>query len=585
MSFDLSIARDFLAQDVDADSRAALSALIDRAAGGDADADAELADAFLAPLQFGTAGLRGRVGPGVNRMNRVVVIAATWGLGTYLKEQFDDAAERGVVIGFDGRRTSRQFAEDAAAVLAGLGIQVHLFDDITATPTCAFAVPHLNACAGIMVTASHNPPDDNGYKVYWANGAQIIPPHDKGIAACIARAPKANDVVRPSAFEAAQNGLRHVVADDVTAAYLQGVDDGRLLKGQAQQDVHVVYTAMHGVGHPLVIRALRNAGVHGVTVVPSQTEPDGAFPTVAFPNPEEAGALDRAFALATEVNADVVVANDPDADRLAVAIPDGNGGYRQFSGNEVGALLGHTALQHADVGSDEKLVVTTLVSSTLLSRMASDLGAAYKETLTGFKWIANTALDEKPHHRTFVFGYEEALGYSVGELVRDKDGVSAVVHLVELARMLKAQGKTLQDALDDIFVAHGLSVSLQYSHVLPGADGKARIDAVMEKLRQEGLADLDGSDVVKTADLKTDVLRLQDGSEEKTGFPTSNVLVFHSAEGTRLTVRPSGTEPKVKFYLETVAHVDDVAALAPARETLGAKCARIRETLDAALGL
>ncbi|MCP4504377.1 MAG: phospho-sugar mutase [Deltaproteobacteria bacterium] len=586
MAQDLDSARTFLAQDIDAEGRLELEELLKQVESGDAEAAVELEDAFAGTLAFGTAGLRGRVGPGTNRMNRVVVMRATWGLGKYLLEQFGDddksasPKSRGVVIGFDGRRTSRQFAEDAAAVLCAQGIPAWLFDDITSTPTCAFAVTHLGAAAGIMVTASHNPPLDNGYKVYWENGAQIIPPHDKGIATCIERAPAANAMPRMHAFEAAQEKLRKTVHDDVTKAYLAGVDAGRFLKDVPREPLHVVYTAMHGVGHPLVVRALRTAGFDGVSVVPSQTEADGAFPTVAFPNPEEDGALDRSLAIAKEVNAELIVANDPDADRLAVVVRNAQGDFIPLSGNEIGALLGHAALKYAEVGDAKKLVITTLVSSTLLSRMAADHDAEYRETLTGFKWIANTALDEKPAGNTFVFGYEEALGYSVGELVRDKDGVSAIVHLVELAAVLKKEGKTLLDELEEIFVAHGLSVSLQWSKVLPGKDGKAQIAALLETLRSEGMQQLGESDVVKSADLSTNICKNKGAQDSVVGFPSSNVLVFTSEDGTRLTVRPSGTEPKIKFYLEMVKHVAERAALKEARNVLGEKCDGIRAQLE-----
>jgi phosphomannomutase len=562
----LDRARAFLAEDPDPTTRAELEGLLARA--DDPQVRADLEDRFGGTLQFGTAGLRGRVEAGSARMNRVVVIKATWGLGRYLLDRSVDATRRGVVVAFDGRLSSRQFAEDAAAVLAALHIPVHISIDPVSTPQCAFTVEKLGACAGIMVTASHNPPADNGYKVYWGNAAQIVPPHDEGIAACIATAPPANRIARMSPPDAAARGLRTLLGDDVERAYLDGVAAIAWHKPNAVE-LRLVYTAMHGVGHRTVIRALREAGFHGVVDVPSQADPDGTFRTVAFPNPEEKGALDRAIEVATETKAELILANDPDADRLAVAV-NVDGGWRLLTGNEIGVLLCADALDHAPVpAGTTKLVITTIVSSTFLSRMARDKGAAYGETLTGFKWIANMAMERRAAGEEFVCGYEEALGYSLGPLVRDKDGIGAAVRFAEMARALKAKGTTVLQRLAELAVAHGASVAINWSVTLPGASGMERIKGIMASLRKEPITALDGEAVERREDLA----------------PGADVVVCHTANGTRLTVRPSGTEPKIKLYCEMVARVTSTGELSAAKAKLEAKGARIKREVDTRLGL
>jgi phosphomannomutase len=327
---------------------------------------------------------------------------------------------------------------------------------------------------------------------------------------------------------------------------------------------------MHGVGHRLAVRALARAGFDGIAAERSQADPDGAFRTVSFPNPEEPGAMDLVLALAAETRAELVLANDPDADRLAAAVPDPSGaGYRMLSGNEVGVLLADDALEHADSGGRQKLVVTTVVSSSLLSRMARDRGAAYRETLTGFKWIADAALRGEREGLAFVFGYEEALGYTVGPLVRDKDGIGAALRLAEMARFLKRSGRTLRDRLLDLLVAHGLSHQVQWSVVLPGAEGRARIDAAMAQLRSSPPARIGTSPVVRVLDAGEGEERVR-GERRPSGLPRANVLSFQSEDGARLTVRPSGTEPKIKFYLELVGQARERAEVAPARARLEA---------------
>jgi phosphomannomutase len=591
MSNPIAAARALLAEDPDPETRAELEALVGRADGGDDAARRDLADRMSGPLEFGTAGLRGRVEAGLARMNRLAVVKATWGLGSHLLDEAarggPDPRSRGVLLGFDGRHSSRGFAEDAASVLAGLGIPVRLFPDPVPTPLVSFAVPRLGAAAGIVITASHNPPLDNGYKVYVSTGAQLAPPADAAIAARIAGAPAAAAIERPTPAAAARHGLRLLVDVEDTAveeAYLGGLEDASLHPGVGEP-LALAYTAMHGVGHRLVIRALARAGFEGVGVEPRQSDPDGAFRTVAFPNPEEPGAMDRVLALAAETGAELVLANDPDADRLAAAVPDPAGrGFRMLSGNEIGALLADDAMEHARVEGRRPLVVGTVVSSSLVSRMARDRGAVYRETLTGFKWIADAALRGEREGLAFVFGYEEALGFTVGGVVRDKDGIGAAVRLAELARYLKTGGLTLLDRLEDLMIEHGLFHQVQWSAVLPGREGRARIDAAMAALRAAPPARIGASPVVRVLDALAgeEVVR---GERRPSGLPVSDVLQVQAEDGARLTVRPSGTEPKIKFYLELVGDARDRAAVAPLRARLEAEAQALRGALMTELKL
>ncbi|MED5465153.1 MAG: phospho-sugar mutase [Myxococcota bacterium] len=515
----------------------------------------ELQSRFKARLAFGTAGLRGLLGAGPGRMNRLVVQETTAGLGQYLLTNIPDAATAGVVIGYDGRRGSLQFSEDAACVLAGMGIKVYLFETVIPTPTCAFAVLQRKAAAGIMVTASHNPPDYNGYKVYWSNGAQIIPPHDSGIADAIELA-----ATRPIPwldFNQAQNqGMIEALTDDTVEAYLQGVEERALFWSPGQShDLKIVYTPLHGVGAEVVERALKRAGFHNTHTVPSQREPDGHFPTVNFPNPEEPGAMDEAIASATAQGADLIVANDPDADRLAVALPTSPGAYQMLTGNEIGVILGHALLQ-AYKGK-QAAVGTTIVSSRLLSAIAAGHDATYFETLTGFKWIANHAIELKKEGKDFLLGYEEALGYTVGDWVRDKDGVSSLLAFALLTSHLRSQNKTVLQYLEDIYRTYGLYTTAQKSLALePGADA----GALGKLLRQSPPATIAGQVVTATCDLLTLTRTTLDGTTEDIDLPPSDVLVFYLEDQTRIIVRPSGTEPKVKCYYETIHSVPEAAS-------------------------
>jgi phosphomannomutase len=541
----------WIEDDVDPAAQAELRALLARP---DL-AATDLADRFAGALEFGTAGLRGVLGAGPNRMNRAVVIRTTHGLARYLLSAGPaDVKVRGVVIGFDGRHMSRELARDTAEVLAAHGLRAHLFDDLAPTPLTAFAIGELGAAAGVMITASHNPREYNGYKAYWTNAAQIVPPIDVGIAAEIARAPAAKDVPREPIDAARAAGLVVSVPRKVVDAYLARV---RALSvhppSERGRTLPIVYTPMHGVGGKLAREAFDEAGFAHVAFVKEQEQPDGAFPTVVFPNPEEKGAMVLSFALARKTNAELVLANDPDADRLAVAVPSAKApsGYWQLTGNEVGVLLGHYLLTEKSAGEAKRLVLVSIVSSPLLGVIAKALGVAYEETLTGFKWIANRAMELEKTGLRFVFGYEEALGYTVGDVVRDKDGVSAAVLVAEMVAWLRDEGRTVQDELERVHRKYGLFVSSQVNVTRPGASGVAEIRAIMQRLRDAKPRAIGKHEVAVARDYEAQLeTSLATGRTTPLVLPKSNVLAFELTGGSRVIARPSGTEPKIKYYFD-----------------------------------
>lgn len=550
----LARARAWAADDPDPTTRAELEALL---ASTDP-ASTDLVDRFATSLEFGTAGLRGVIGAGPNRMNRAVVLRATYGIGKCLLEQ-GDASTIHVAVGLDGRRMSREFALDTACVLAAMGIRVHLFDDVVPTPLLAFATKHLRASAGIMITASHNPPEYNGYKVYWGNGAQIVPPIDRAIAHAIDAAPSAKDIPRASTDEAKARGLLVSLGRPIEETYLAEVK-GLAVRSDGDRTLGIVYTALHGVGDALAREALAQAGFSRVVSVPEQQKPDGRFPTVAFPNPEEKGAMDLSLALARETKADLVLANDPDADRLAVAVPSTRSfsGYVQLTGNQVGVLLGHylltaglTEFDEADRSRGEPLTIASIVSSPMLGVVAAELGARYEEVLTGFKWIAGRAIElERTEGARFVFGYEEALGYTVGDLVRDKDGISAAVLFAELAAVLRAKRTTVLAHLESLYRRYGLFVSSQVNLTRKGIEGAAELRALMDRLRRRAPKKIGVHDVVAIRDYLKQERVASDGTVMHLSLPVTDAVVFELDGGSRIIARPSGTEPKVKFYFD-----------------------------------
>jgi phosphomannomutase len=546
----LQRARAWAAEDPDPVTRKALEEQLDAVeAGGD---DRDLADAFAATLQFGTAGLRGAIGPGPNRMNRAVVTRAAAGLSAYLREHGAGPGDA-VVIGYDARHGSEDFARDTAEVVTGAGMRALVLPGPLPTPVLAFAIRDLGCVAGVMVTASHNPPQDNGYKVYLGDGSQIVPPADVEIAACIARVGALADVPRGDGGE--------VLGEDVVERYLASV---LAVAQPGPRDLTVVYTPLHGVGGTTVARVLEAAGFPQPRVVEPQADPDPDFPTVAFPNPEEPGAMDLAMALADECGADLVVANDPDADRCAAAVP-GPHGWRMLRGDEVGALLAAHLLRSGREG----VYAQSIVSSSLLGRMAEAAGQPHRETLTGFKWIGRI--------EGLAFGYEEALGYCVDpDHVKDKDGVSALLLLCDLAARAKADGRALTDLLDDLAREHGLHATDQLS---VRVDDLAEIERAMARLREAPPTTLGGLVVERVDDLA-------DGVE---GLPPTDGLRYRLADGARVIVRPSGTEPKLKCYLEVVVAVEDTdeadQPVDAARIAAAGRLDAIRGDLQHALGL
>jgi phosphomannomutase len=540
----LDRARSWAAADLDDHTRAELETVIaDVEAGGDV---ADLADRFTGTLEFGTAGLRGALGAGPNRMNRVVVTRAAAGLAAYLRDQ---GATGGVVIGYDARHYSDVFARDTAEVMTGAGFAAHVMPRPLPTPLLAYAIRELGCVAGVMVTASHNPPRDNGYKVYLGDGSQIVPPTDLEISRRIASIGRLSDVPRGNRGQ--------VLGEDIVDRYLDTVAD---LAGDGPRDLGIVYTPLHGVGGTSVLQVLETAGFMAPRVVEQQEHPDPDFPTVSFPNPEEPGAMDLAMALAERTDADIVVANDPDADRCAAAVP-GLHGWRMLRGDEVGALLAQHLLRSGRTGT----YAASIVSSSLLGKQAAAAGQPYVETLTGFKWISRVP--------DLAFGYEEALGYCVDpEHVRDKDGVSALLMLCELAAQAKADGRTLTDLLDDIALEHGLHATDQLS--LRVSDPSLIVGA-MQRLRETPPTILGGLEVQEAEDLTT-------GSAD---LPPTDGLRYRLADGARVIVRPSGTEPKIKAYLEVVLPVDPEDGVEAARIAAAGRLDALRNDVKAAMGL
>ncbi|MFJ6027556.1 phospho-sugar mutase [Pseudarthrobacter sp. NPDC092424] len=583
----LDEARGWAAQDPDAATAAALLDLLRLAEEGVPAALQELEDSFNGTLQFGTAGLRAALGPGPNRMNRVVVRRTAAGFADFLVRTVREASpgtRPRAVVGYDARHNSDIFAQESAAIFTAAGIETFLMPAALPTPLLAYAVRALECDGGVMVTASHNPPQDNGYKVYLGrhavpesgNGAQIVAPYDARIAARIAAVGTLDSIAL------AADGWT-VLGDDLAAGYLR--DTAALARPEhfPARDLRIVLTPMHGVGGETALAVLAAAGFNDVTLVAEQADPDPDFPTVNFPNPEEPGALDLALETAGRLDADLVIANDPDADRAAVAAKDPDtGAWRMLRGDEVGALLGaHVAARlaaadAADAGAshpgetaagDAKrgVFANSIVSSRLLARVAAAAGYAHEETLTGFKWISRVP--------GLVYGYEEALGYCVApELVKDKDGISAALLIAELAAAAKAAGKTVFDTLDELYLQHGLHASDQLS--IRVAD-LGLLDAMMNRLRVSPPESFGSSAVTVYADLA-------EGSEQ---LPPTDGLLYITRDLTRVIIRPSGTEPKLKCYLEVIHEVGSAAELPGARQAARAALDEVLRDVSEALGL
>jgi phosphomannomutase len=535
-------------QDPDPHTRQRINVLLNAAAEGSQSAVAELSDAFAGRLEFGTAGLRGALSPGPNRMNRVVVGQAAAALATYLLDQ--GLAGGRVIIGFDARHGSDVFARDTAEIMAGAGFAALITAGPLPTPVVAFGIGHLDCVAGVVVTASHNPPSDNGYKVYLGDGSQIVPPADAEISARI------DEVAKHRLADVPRSPVYATLDDDLVAAYLERVTAP--VQPEAPREVNWVYTPLHGVGGSLVERAVAAAGFPAGAVIEEQAAPDPNFPTVSFPNPEEPGAIDLALTRAREIGADLVIANDPDGDRCAVAtVVDGN--WRMLSGDELGALLGEDALRRGVSGT----YACSIVSSSLLAAMAAAHGQPFVSTLTGFKWIGRVP--------GLAFGYEEAIGYCVDpEAVPDKDGISALVRVLRLAAELKAAGRTLADRLDEIATRYGVYETDQLAVRVADLE---LITAAMARLRADPPTELDGEPVT--------VVDLAPGTAE---LPATDAVLI-TGESVKVVVRPSGTEPKLKCYLEARRPPSSTTPLAQERRLARARLARIRDEMSVVLGL
>ena len=514
----------------------------------------EIKDRFYKELEFGTAGLRGVIGAGTNRMNKYTVGRATQGLANFINKM--KISNPSVVISFDSRHMSKEFSEITALVLNANGIRVNLFDNLRPVPELSFAVRYLKATAGIMITASHNPPEYNGYKVYWSDGAQIIPPIDKGIIDEVLAIEDFSLIKTMDKDEAISQGLLNYIGSEVDDAFINALKSSclnpEIIKKEAN-NVKIVYTPLHGAGNIPVQRILKELGFKNVYVVPEQEKPDGNFPTVSYPNPEDPKAFELALKLAKKVDADVVLATDPDSDRLGVFSKISNGEYVSYTGNMSALLICEYELsQKRDKGilPNNGAIVTTIVSSDLTKAIAQYYGTKVFETLTGFKWIGEKIreFEEKDSYK-YLFGFEESYGCLIAPHARDKDGISAVMALCEATAYYKSKGLALWDQMIKIYEKYGYYKEGQISIVLKGADGAAEIKNKMSKMRANPPKELAGLDVLEVRDYQEHIVKKSNGEIFKTDLPTSNVLYYELSNNSWCCVRPSGTEPKIKFYM------------------------------------
>lgn len=518
-------------------------------------------DAFYTNLEFGTAGMRGYIGAGTNRINIYVVRQATEGLAKLIETKGEEAKKRGVAIAYDSRHFSPEFAFESAQVLAQHGIKSYVFEALRPTPELSFAVRHLNAYAGIMVTASHNPAPFNGYKVYGQDGGQL-PPADADALTDFIR-----DIENPFAVELADldesksSGLIQVIGEDVDIEYLREVKDVNInqdLINNFGKDMKIVYTPLHGTGEMLTRRALAQAGFESVVVVKSQAKADPDFSTVKSPNPESQAAFALAEELGREVDADVLVATDPDADRLGVEIRQPDGSYKNLSGNQIGAIIAKYILEaHKTAGTlpENAALAKSIVSTELVTKIAESYGATMFNVLTGFKFIAEKIQEfEEKHNHTYMFGFEESFGYLIKPFVRDKDAIQAVLLVAEIAAYYRSRGLTLADGIDEIYKEYGYFAEKTISVTLSGVDGAAEIKKIMDKFRENGPKQFNNTDIVLLEDFQKQTATKNDGTISNLTTPPSNVLKYTLADDSWIAVRPSGTEPKIKFYIATVGN-------------------------------
>ncbi|HGK7886170.1 TPA: phospho-sugar mutase [Streptococcus pyogenes] len=523
-------------------------------------------DAFYTNLEFGTAGMRGYIGAGTNRINIYVVRQATEGLAKLIETKEEEAKKRGVAIAYDSRHFSPEFAFESAQVLAQHGIKSYVFETLRPTPELSFAVRHLNAYAGIMVTASHNPAPFNGYKVYGQDGGQL-PPADADALTDFIRA-----IENPFAVELADldesksSGLIQVIGEDVDMEYLREVKDVNInqdLINNFGKDMKIVYTPLHGTGEMLTRRALAQAGFESVVVVESQAKADPDFSTVKSPNPESQTAFALAEELGREVDADVLVATDPDADRLGVEIRQPDGSYKNLSGNQIGAIIAKYILEaHKTAGTlpENAALAKSIVSTELVTKIAESYGATMFNVLTGFKFIAEKIQEfEEKHNHTYMFGFEESFGYLIKPFVRDKDAIQAVLLVAEIAAYYRSRGLTLADGIDEIYKEYGYFAEKTISVTLSGVDGAAEIKKIMDKFRENGPKQFNNTDIVLLEDFQKQIATKNDGTISNLTTPPSNVLKYTLADDSWIAVRPSGTEPKIKFYIATIGDTLDIA--------------------------
>lgn len=539
-------------------------------------------DAFYTNLEFGTAGMRGLIGAGTNRINIYVVRQATEGLAQLIESKGDEAKKRGVAIAYDSRHFSQEFAFESAQVLANHGIKAYVFESLRPTPELSFAVRHLHTFAGIMVTASHNPAPFNGYKVYGEDGGQMPPADADALTDYIRAIDNPFEIVLADLEEAKASGLIEVIGEAVDSEYLKEVADVNINKDLIEQygkDMKIVYTPLHGTGEMLARRALANADFASVQVVEAQATPDPDFSTVKSPNPESQAAFALAEELGRQVDADVLVATDPDADRLGVEIRQADGSYKNLSGNQIGAIIAKYILEaHKTAGTlpENAALAKSIVSTELVTKIAESYGATMFNVLTGFKFIAERIQEfEEKHNHTYMFGFEESFGYLIKPFVRDKDAIQAVLIVAEIAAYYRSRGMTLADGIEEIYKEYGYYAEKTISVTLSGVDGAAQIKAIMDKFRDNAPTQFNKTDIVLLEDFEKQTATSKDGSVTQLTTPPSNVLKYLLADDSWFAVRPSGTEPKIKFYIATVG-----SSLENAEE----KIANIEKEINAFVG-
>ena len=569
----VKVAQFWAASDVfDKDTQKEVKALLD------AEDKSALVDSFYQTLEFGTGGLRGIMGAGTNRMNIYTVGAATQGLANYLNRWFADREEISVVIGVDCRNNSDVFAERVADIFAANGIHVYLFEDMRPTPEVSFAIRHLGCQSGVNITASHNPREYNGYKAYWDDGAQVLAPHDRGIIE------EVNKVRYEDVKTGGDRSLITIIGEEVDRAYIDAVKTLSIDKAviERQKDLNIVYTPLHGAGMMMIPRAIRSWGFENVNCVPEQMVKDGNFPTVVSPNPENAEALTLAVNLAKRIDADIVMASDPDADRIAMACKDDRGEWRIINGNQTLMIFLYYIIRNRDAKgllSKDDFVVKTIVTTELVKRFADRYGIEMKDCYTGFKWIAREILLAEGKKK-YIGGGEESFGFLAEDFCRDKDSVSACALLAEICAWAKDQGKTLYEILMGIYLEYGFSFNKAVNVVRPGKSGADEIRQMMENYRNNPPKELAGSPVKLIKDYKTLKSTCSCGKVEDLVMPeTSNVIQYYTEDGTKVSVRPSGTEPKIKFYIEVFADMKDASQYNALCEQSEGKCTEILRSL------